>query len=59
MKKKKNFIVNTLLSSSVFAWLLQTILGGILGAIASFFTKKVITKWNQKSSSINKVNDVE
>lgn len=45
--RKKRFI-DTIVSFSLFAWLLQVIFGGIISAIISFFTKKELEKWNKK-----------
>lgn len=45
--RKKRFI-NTIVSFSLFAWLLQVVFGGVISAIISFFTKKELEKWSKK-----------
>ena len=44
---KKNFIVTTLVSISLFAWIIQSAIGGVICACASFFTKRKLESWEE------------
>jgi hypothetical protein len=50
MKMKKKFI-NTIASMPLLFALLKSLLGGIVYAVAVFFTSKKLKKWNEEKSS--------
>jgi hypothetical protein len=50
--KKKGFI-NSVVSFSSFTWLFQIVLGGVIHAVVSFFTKNKLEKWKEKRDGEN------